>query len=112
MPELSLSPRAIKEAAEWFKNHPVVTLKQIREIQLEGEGGELEEVEAAVCTKCGFELVPDSNPMFEGQNRYWPKGVKTAVYLTHAFDQATRKVYCGGHMLLRTKKMTGLVAVK
>lgn len=103
------SPEVFRQAREFFAAHPVFEMVQLREIAVEGPGGELVQVLKGTCTKCGFELAPADNPMLEGQGAMWPADTLKATRLTHAWDQATRSTYCGGRVVFTTAPMPLLV---
>lgn len=96
------SRRAMEAARRFFEEHPVFEMEQLREVTMEGPGGELVRVLKCRCLACGFELAPDGNPMFGGKEAIWPADALKAIKMTHAWDQASRSKYCGGHVVFET----------
>lgn len=93
---LGFSDRVWKEAREFFENHPVFEMDPLeREIAVEGPGGEMVEVLAARCIKCGFTLAPADSELHE-MGKLWPADALVAVKMRHAWDKDTRATYCGG----------------
>lgn len=97
------SPRVFDEVRKFFAAHPVFEMTQTQEIALEGPGGEMVRVVKATCKKCGFELAPGDNPMLEEQGAVWPASTVRSVRFTHAWDQTSRSVYCGGQVAFVTE---------
>lgn len=102
------SPRVFEEVQRFFEAHPVFEMEQLREIAIEGPGGEMVRVVKAHCLKCGFDLAPGDNPMHE-MGPMWPADTLRAVRFTHAWDQASRSEYCGGQVSFVTEPVAGQV---
>lgn len=102
MEVLGFSPRVFEEVRAFFESRPVFEMEQLREIAVEGPGGELVRVTAGRCLKCGFELASGDNPMLDGQGALWPADTLRAVRMTHAWDQASRSFRCGGSIMFET----------
>ena len=105
MPSLRLEPHVYEAARQFFEEHPVFEMEQLREIN--AEGSPLVRVLEGRCMKCGFALEPAGNPMFAGGN-VWVADTLNAVRLTHAWDQASRSEYCGGQIMFVTAPFEGL----
>lgn len=99
MVQVRLSKEAIEAGRKFFAEHPVFEMEQLREIAVEGPGGEMIRVVEGRCQKCGFTLSPADNPMLE-EGAFWPADTLKAVKLTHAWDRDTRSKYCGGEFRL------------
>ena len=104
----SFSPAVFKGVREFFASHPVVEMEVLRDANM---GSKLVRVAGGVCEVCGYEWT--AGPLFiqalqgELQNvgEEMPSGTLPsdfikAIRLTHAWDQASRSVYCGGHLRL------------
>lgn len=104
------SPEAAKAVRDFYLSHPVFEMEQLREIAVEGPGGELVECLNAVCLRCGFEMTPADNPMLE-QGKVWPADTFKAVILRHAWDQQGRDTYCGGVMRFETRPALMLTVI-
>ena len=106
MPSLRLEPHVYEAARQFFEEHPVFEMEQLREIN--AEGSPLVRVLEGRCMKCGFALRPDGNPMLQGDNAVWVADTLQAVRMTHAWDQASRSAYCGGRIVFVTAPFEGL----
>ena len=112
MPRISqFSPRVIEGVRQFYEAHPVFSIEQLAEIELEGPGAEPVQVDYATCDRCGFQIRPADNPvMFDG--RVWTRSTIENVRLTHEYTVADRGVRCGGHMVIKSAPVVGPVGLR
>lgn len=103
---LGLSPRAIEAGRRFFAEHPTIEITVLREADMRTP---LVAFDSGVCAKCGYTWHADrlfQDTLAEGlreTGEEMPRGqlpadfVK-AIRITHAWDQASRSVYCGGEL--------------
>lgn len=101
---LGFSPRVYAEVRRFFAEHPVVEIKVRRDADM---GSTPVSVVGGNCQRCGWEYKAGKlfvDTLAKGMNELGeelprgtlPSDFLQAVELRHAYDQASRSVYCGG----------------
>ena len=111
MPTFTLSPAVYAGVRKFFAEHPTVSVTMLREANMASPCVKLG---TAVCGKCGARV--ELGKIFKDTLRQGlsamgeemppgalPADFLQAVRITHAWDQASRSVYCGGEMAFTTR---------
>ena len=111
---LSLSPRVLAEGRRFFKSHPVITLKVIRAADFDSPTVFLH---SFACTKCNWTWLVDKlyvEVMAKGLGAigeelplgHLPTDYLASIEYTHAWDQQSRSIYCGGRLIPQVESST------
>ena len=111
MPQFYFSPAVYAGVRKFFAEHPTVEITMLREANMAGPCVRLG---TAVCGKCGTrvelgKLFKDTlSQGLSALGEEMPSGALPADFLqavriTHAWDQASRSVYCGGEMAFESR---------
>src|SRR3990167_7349233 len=111
MPAFTFSPRVYAGVRKFFAEHPTVEITMLREANMASPCVRLG---TAVCGKCGTRV--ELGKLFKDTLRKGlsalgeeipsgalPADFLQAVRITHAWDQASRSVYCGGEMAFEAR---------
>jgi len=106
---LGFSPRVLEAGREFLAEHPVIEIKVQRAADF---GSQPVYLAGGLCEECGWTWSPDkvyldalSQGFWGGEELmkgYLPRDYLESIEWTHAWDQASRSHYCGGHIALTT----------